>query len=352
MKPKLRAVAAAAALLLVALSLPNAVRAQSGPWAKYDGKMKGEALIRESDGGSLREVQSIVEGGGDVNWQLTPTGLTPLMAAASAGHADVVAFLLGKGADAALKDANGRTALDRAVTFGANDVAKLLRQATTGSPPTPPNAAPAPSAIPAPAVPAPAVPATRWAPFGTYRPGDRVQFFAGGWKLGTVKEVGAAGSAGAKAVAPGERKYLIAPDAYPTWPDWVTWGSVAGPAREPFWTGFFVGAWALGETMAVNGRTDGTNAYDEFAFHAATEALRVNADGTYAWKATGGRVVTGRWTPATDGPGIVLVQAYRGKDWTLRNETNAAEENIRGLETARLTTPGVMSVLAHRPLGR
>ena len=187
MKPKLRVVAAAAALLVVSLALPNAARAQSGPWAKYDGKMKGEALIRESDGGSLREVRSIVEGGGDVNWQLTPTGLTPLMAAASAGHADVVAFLLGKGADAALRDANGRTALDRAVTFGANDVAKLLRQTPPGAPPTPPNAAPA--------APAPAAPATRWAPFGSYRPGDRVQFFAGGWKLGTVKEVGSAGSA-------------------------------------------------------------------------------------------------------------------------------------------------------------
>src|SRR4051794_12100420 len=92
----------------------DTANAQTGPWAKYDPKMKGEALIREADGGYLKEVQSIVEGGGDVNWQMEGSGLSPLMAASSGGHVEVVKFLLNTGADANRKDASGRTALQRA----------------------------------------------------------------------------------------------------------------------------------------------------------------------------------------------------------------------------------------------
>jgi hypothetical protein len=47
---------------------------------------------------------------------------------------------------------------------------------------------------------------------------------------------------------------------------------------------------------------------------------------------------------------MVLLNAYRGVDWVLRNETNAAEENIRGIQSARLTTNGKMSITAKRPL--
>lgn len=56
--------------------------------------------------------------------------------------------------------------------------------------------------------------------------------------------------------------------------------------------------------------------------------------------------------PGPSGPGVVLRQASRGRDWTLRSETNASAENVRALETGRLTTPGVMSVLAYRPIPR
>ena len=45
------------------LTAASALSAQSGPWARYDGKMKGEALIRDADGGYLGEVKSIVQGG-------------------------------------------------------------------------------------------------------------------------------------------------------------------------------------------------------------------------------------------------------------------------------------------------
>src|SRR5690349_1342363 len=125
----MRRLLAALALLLL---IRDPLAAQSGPWARYDAKMKGEALVRDSDGGYLDEVKSIVEGGGDVNWRLEPSGLTPLMAAATAGHVEVVRFLLAKGARPEAKDARGMTALDRAARDGHKDVVALLRAAKAG----------------------------------------------------------------------------------------------------------------------------------------------------------------------------------------------------------------------------
>src|SRR6476620_12121306 len=113
-------------LILFSITL----HAQTGPWAKYDDQLKGDALVREADAGNLEEVKSIVAGGGNVNYQLSYTFLTPLMAAASANKPAVVEFLLQQGAKPELKDNNGKTALDRARSFGATDVVKLFASRT------------------------------------------------------------------------------------------------------------------------------------------------------------------------------------------------------------------------------
>lgn len=125
---------------------------------------------------------------------------------------------------------------------------------------------------------------------------------------------------------------------------------MTGLNRENYWTNFFIGEWQLGETMAVNTRKDGFYQRDEYSFHTAKESLSVNENKTYRWKTMDKKIITGIWKAAEDGAGIILLKGYRSVDWVLRNETNAAEENIRGLQNARLTTNGKMSITAKRPL--
>jgi ankyrin repeat protein len=352
--------------------------APTGPWAKFNNRMKGQALVRDASGGYLEEVKSIVTGGGDVNWQLQPSGLSPLMSAASGGHTDIVRYLLSQGADPALKDENGKTALDYARQSGANDIVKLLEQYGKKAPapkpaanpvgvptkkPTPGPAANAPQAKkPAPAPtskPVQQPPAntttgnrTSWPPLGTYQPGDSVMFFAAGWKRGVIKEVGKSYNAASKYADAFENKYLVAPDAYANWPDYMNWSQVVQPKREPFWTAWFLGDWKLGEVMAVTTEEQGSYERNVYSYHSATDVLRINANGTYQWKPMKGKEISGKWSAAPDGPGIVLHKGYRGLDWTIRNESTATEMHIRKIENARLYPSAAYetSMAAKRPM--
>jgi hypothetical protein len=182
--------------------------------------------------------------------------------------------------------------------------------------------------------------------------GDSVLFFAGSWKRGVIKEIGLANDPSNKYAKPSENKYLIAPDAYANWPDWVNWSQVVKIKREPFWTEWFLGDWLTGEVMAVNTRTEGNYEHNEYSYYAATDALQINANGTYKWKQKGSKEITGKWSIATDGPGIVLHNAYRNIDWTIRNESTATELNIRKVEKARLypSSSSIMQISAKRPV--
>jgi hypothetical protein len=345
-------------LILLSISL----HAQTGPWAKYDDQLKGDALVREADAGNLEEVKSIVAGGGNVNYQLSYTFLTPLMAAASANKPAVVEYLLQQGAKPELKDNNGKTALDRARAFGASDVVKLLASRTKTKDTNTTNPTPAVTTKPAPVNNAPAVNkvtiqkpvgnSTSWPALGTYRVGDSILFYAGSWKRGTIKETGTAYNAAAKNAATGENKYLIVPDAY-NWPEWMDWSEVVGLSREGWWTNWFIGTWNLGEVMAVNTRTEGSYEHNEYSYHTATDVLQVLANGSYIWKTMDGKTFKGKWTADPAGPGINIEKGYKGLNWTLRNQSSAITMHIRKLESGRLFPPAgtyVMGIAATRKM--
>ncbi|WP_412062192.1 ankyrin repeat domain-containing protein [Rubrivirga sp. IMCC45206] len=312
------------------------------------------AFVASSPASDLSELVALLDAG--VGIDCYSTGKTALMHAARWKSHAALAHLLERGADASLRSTDdGWTALQYAVSERDAEASRLLAGHLGVPDPLAPADPPRPVPPPAP-TPAPTLPrttgGTRWAPFGTYRVGDRVQVWtAAGWRSGTVTDVGNATNDGTLASRAYERKYRVADDRFGGDGDWSDWGLVAGLDREPWWTSHFVGVWALGETMAVNTYAEGRTETTEVSYGAATETLRVGADGTYVWRGHERRPSRGRWVPAEGVPGVVLKAGPGGRDWTLFNQSNATEENLRRVETARLFADGQMSVAAKRSLG-
>ena len=191
----------------------------------------------------------------------------------------------------------------------------------------------------------------QWASFGTYKKGDSIIYWGGKWKPGTIMEVGKPYNPGAKNAETGETKYEVMEGGGLNWPDWKDFSQVAGKQREDWWTGFFTGDWKLGEMMAVNTRREGAYERNEYSYLAAQEALRVLPNGTYSWRTSDRKTITGKWIPLTDGPGIVLQKGYKGMNWTFINQSNAITMHIRKLENGRLLPDGPeVSKAATRPM--
>lgn len=311
-------------------------------------------LYAAATDGNLAAVQRWLAQGADINGQSPLTRGSALMAAAQNDRLDVVRYLLAQGADPSLRDWNGDTALDFARDTGDKVLIALLEAAQGGRSPAPKPASSQP-AVPGTAAPKPAAPnvtasKTDWPTFGTFKVGDAVQVLTGsGWRKAVVTKVGPRPGQGGSF----EKQYVVQRTDMTNWDDFYDWGLVAHVERQPYWTGYFVGDWKVGEMMAVNTRSDGTSAWNEVAYAKASDTLRVKADGTYEWKDLNAKVTKGRWTAAPDGPGVVVYDA-RGRSWTLRNSSNFVEERIRKLEGARLypSDKSLMSMAASRPVRR
>lgn len=68
------------------------------------GSEKNSALVTAAGDGNVVRVEELLRQGANVNYTLFDSGITPLIAAASAGHIDVSRVLLSSGADINLKD--------------------------------------------------------------------------------------------------------------------------------------------------------------------------------------------------------------------------------------------------------
>lgn len=75
----------------------------------------------------VRMLGSLLKIGVDINAK-NIEGITPLMAAASLGHGEIVQFLLDNGSDVHQQNFDGETALDIAFAAGHKDIVTLLRQ--------------------------------------------------------------------------------------------------------------------------------------------------------------------------------------------------------------------------------
>lgn len=61
-------------------------------------------------------------------------------------------------------------------------------------------------------------------------------------------------------------------------------------------------------------------------------AVRLHKDGSYIWNSSwDGKIIRGKWMPATEGGGIILLRAQEGKDWRmerLKNKSGKAEVSL------------------------
>ena len=83
-------------------------------------------LLAAARAGDVERVRALVPPAGNPEEDGAPGGVTPLMAAAAAGHEAVVEVLLARGADASKRDARGRRAAAYARAGGHPGLAKRL----------------------------------------------------------------------------------------------------------------------------------------------------------------------------------------------------------------------------------
>eukprot|EP00927_Polykrikos_kofoidii_P065486 TRINITY_DN61237_c0_g1_i1.p1 TRINITY_DN61237_c0_g1~~TRINITY_DN61237_c0_g1_i1.p1 ORF type:complete len:678 (-),score=103.32 TRINITY_DN61237_c0_g1_i1:118-2151(-) len=103
----------------------------------FDGRaLAARVLVRLCEQGNLSLAAELFQAKADVNASEPEIGVTPLVGAANAGHADVCKYLIRKGADVNLPlcDGTGRTALHAASQMGFVSVVLLLleKQANPG----------------------------------------------------------------------------------------------------------------------------------------------------------------------------------------------------------------------------
>lgn len=97
---------------------------------------------------------------------------------------------------------------------------------------------------------------------------------------------------------------------------------VLGPAAK-IDNGFFVGKWEVQIGGATSTFTKNGDIYRRVSGGMGLPPLDIKADGTYSWRTLDQKVIRGKWKARTGAPGIVLLKALDGLDYTLYEKTEA-----------------------------
>lgn len=87
---------------------------------------------------------------------------------------------------------------------------------------------------------------------------------------------------------------------------------------------FYIGKWDVRITGATSSFAHNGKSYRQFSGGAQVPPLEVKADGTYTWRLSARQVIRGRWDERDGVPGITLLNAIDGKDFTLYEKTEAS----------------------------
>lgn len=142
---------------------------------------------------------------------------------------------------------------------------------------------------------------------GEYAVGDTVLYSQTViWQKGVIKSYDAA-----------KRRYAIK-DVYGDIPCYA----VAYQAKV-FNNEFFIGTWDFRISSALYSTVEGKKKYTNVSVGAKLYPLTIKKDGTYTWKVTNKKTITGQWKPRSGAPGIVVLKGIDGKDWILYETTEA-----------------------------
>lgn len=314
----------ATACLLVVLTAFTAAPAQSSSAYNLAAELNAAAAT-----GDIQTAKRVLNEGSDVNYKRSDQ--TALHFAVSFKRAEMVKFLLERGADPNITNGDGLNSLQLAQKSGNAEIVQLISQAmisgnsptdkkaenqTTQSQSRPQNNAPVSSS-------------KSWEQYGRFKAGDSVlhsrdrgKTWEGGRILKTDAEL---------------QKYLIENEAK-TVQNYYDPVYVTTLERQPFWTGFFVGDWNLTLPMTSTERINENDVYLVFAGGNRLPPLRINSDGSYVWVIDKQKVIRGRWQGNENAPGLILFKGDKGDDWILYNTSDATERKTFKTETARLVS--------------
>lgn len=136
------------------------------------------------------------------------------------------------------------------------------------------------------------------------------------WELGTIKEINK------RLIADGLSPYLVE-NTSKTSQNYLDINFITSLNRQPSWTSFFAGDWALNLPMSAVERVIDRDVYTIFSGVDRLPPIRIKTDGSYTWVIDKNKVIIGRWKQNDNAPGIILLQGYRDANWLVYNTTDA-----------------------------
>lgn len=162
--------------------------------------------------------------------------------------------------------------------------------------------------------PAPAATATAWAG-QRFKVGDKVLYNDLGFLTKPYR-------GNVVSIDPEKRLYTVRDEQDASWKYSYAPHQVFDPA-VPIDNSFFIGKWEVHIQGATSTFAKNGDIYRRFSGGMKLPPLEIKADGTYTWAIGNNQVIRGQWQPRKNVPGIVLLKAVDGLDYTLYEKTEA-----------------------------
>ena len=277
--------------------------------------------------GDIRTAKRVLDEGLDVNYKRSDQ--TALHFAILFKRAEMVKFLLERGADSLIANGDGFNALQLAQKSGNTEIVQIISQAMNFD-------KPADGKIQSQTI---NPIRKKYISVLSAKPGEQFGRFKAGEIVLHSRDRGKTWERGTVVKADAElQKYLIDNEAK-TVRNYYDGIYVTTLERQPYWTSFFIGDWNLTLPLTSTERvSSSSDVYIIFAGGERLPPLRINSDGSYIWAINKSSIIRGRWQANENAPGLILLKGDRGDDWILYNTSDVTERENFKTNTARLVS--------------